>query len=118
MPITGVNWIKLSAGFQVCSSGFSTGQICGYRVYGHRDNVNVLNHLTSYMTAICLFDSNGHPHVGFRSGDSGGPIYYPNSNGYAVAGLATAYDESLQGCNLFTRLEGVKKWNSTVRLPG
>lgn len=118
LAISAANWTSMTVGSQLCTSGQTTGQVCRYRVTvsktSRKDaagvNVGMLTEM-SHQGVSGVNDKNGT-----RDGDSGGPVYYRNSAGkIVVVGIVKgASGDSLK--YWFVRLEGLKKWKSSVAL--
>lgn len=119
----GANFGALSGGHQLCTSGRTTGQICGFVVQSTFARVKVGNVSTGHITKLAKKEGriNTHGCNGFRGGDSGGPAYYNNGSGKMIyTGIVTGHSRAKRGtqyrCTYYvTQLSGVRAWKGSVK---
>ena len=114
----------LAIGRQLCSSGRTSGQICGYIVQDNFGRIKLDGVTAGHQITLAKQEGrwNSHGYNGIRGGgDSGGPIHYNNGSGKMVyADLVKGYSWWKPGtqkrCTYYaTQLSGVRAWKSSVR---
>lgn len=121
-PGAGLYFGGLAVGRQLCSSGRTTGQICGYIVQGNFSRSKLDGVTAGHQIKLAKQEGrwNSHGCNGTRGGDSGGPMYYNNGSGKMVyVGLVRGYSWWKPGtqkrCTYYaTQLSGVRAWKSSV----
>lgn len=118
----GLNLGGLAKGRGLCTSGRTTGQLCGFVVNSTYASVRIDGVSANHQTKISKREGriNSHGCNGFRGGDSGGPAYYNNGSGKMIyAGLVKGTTwwkaGSQKRCTYYvTQLSGVRKWAGAV----
>lgn len=105
--LQGARYTVMSVGDQLCSSGQTTGTICSYYVAVTDQTDYIDGVLVGHMTILTHQTVHGqYDNQGWRSGDSGGTIYYTSSSGDIVTGIVTGSGNSYT-TYYYTQLNGV-----------
>jgi streptogrisin C len=80
-PIQGGNYIGMANGSHICTSGRTTGTICGYIVIGSYRIETLHGITTSQMLELHMGSKDFGTGGGFQGGDSGGSCYYNKATG-------------------------------------
>ncbi|WP_144070058.1 S1 family peptidase [Nonomuraea indica] len=116
--VGGVHWGIPTNGTSVCTSGRTTGQTCRLIITDSDWEGYVQGMYLRHM-ALIQSDQNGdgaYDCTTVQGGDSGGAVYNGISGSSQVRALGVI-SASGPCYSLFTRLSGVKAWNSSVSMP-
>lgn len=117
LPIGAASWVRPSLNAAICVSGRTSGQRCRMHVTDADLTANVGGLLTNHLVMTVTDDGgcgNSQP------GDSGGAVYQAlrTRPGYILAlGLVTGGPRDDCSVGVYTRLEGIRAWDSTVTMP-
>lgn len=113
-----VNWGIPANGTSVCTSGRTTGQICR-QIITDSDWEGYVEGLYLRHMALIQSDQDGdgsYDCTAVQGGDSGGAVYNAISGSSQVRALGVI--SASGSCHsLFTRLSGVKAWDSSISMP-
>ncbi|HEX6686619.1 MAG TPA: trypsin-like serine protease [Candidatus Limnocylindrales bacterium] len=117
LPVGLASWVRPSLNAAICISGRTSGQRCRMHVTDSDLIANVGGLLTNHLV-MTETDDGGCGNV--QPGDSGGAVYQALGTrpGYILAlGVVTAYSPDDCSVGFYTRLEGIRAWDSTVTMP-
>lgn len=117
LPINGAAWGGRPNGYQICSSGAVTGQICRYFVIGSYQSQVLDGVMVGHLLEM-IHDSTGSGYqndsAGWKKGDSGGTCYYADGlGGVIVNGITSGTWKPPAGGPYYycTQLSGVRAWS-------
>lgn len=122
LPVGAASWITPVMGAGACSSGRTTAQVCRYKVLDPDDTRTIGNLVVAHLAVLrSNQDLTGDDDcLGWQSGDSGGAIYQAISTrpGYIRAmGIVTGSSIACPRNYYYTKLSGVRAWNSSITMP-